>query len=194
MIKKKNKNNLLTAKQLAFCDEYLVDLNATQAAIRAGYVGANVRCTASELLAKPNISDEIARRMQDRQRRTEITQDKVLSELAKIAFFDVRKIVNESGRLLQIKDIDDQTAGAIVSIDISKNGNEEFGGNEILKLRFADKRAALVDIGKHLGMFKEKMEITGNDGGPINLTTVDPKKISTSALAEILAAKDAAGA
>ena len=192
MMTKKNKNNLLTTRQLTFCDEYLIDLNATQAAIRAGYSGPHVRKTASDLLAKPDISDEIAKRMQDRERRTEITQDKVLSELAKIAFFDIRKIVDASGRLLQIKELNDQTAGAIVSIDISKNGNEEFGGNEILKLRFADKRAALVDIGKHLGMFKDKVEITGDGGGPINVTTVDPKKISTSALAEILAAKDAA--
>ena len=79
----------LTEKQKRFCEEYLIDLNATQAAIRAGYAAKNARVIASQNLAKVNIQQYISERMQDRSKRTEITADTVLGELAKIAAADV---------------------------------------------------------------------------------------------------------
>jgi phage terminase small subunit len=177
----KNKNSTLTTKQLSFCSEYLVDLNATQAAIRAGYSGPNVRKTASDLLAKPDIQEEVARRMKLREKRTEITQDRVLAELANIAFFDIRKTVDQEGRPLPLNQLDNETARAIISADICKFGNAEVGIGEITKLRFSDKRAALVDIGKHLGMFKDKIEVTGENGAPINFA-YDLSKMTTEEL------------
>ncbi|WP_213431657.1 terminase small subunit, partial [Paenibacillus dendritiformis] len=74
----------LTAKQKAFVQEYLIDLNATQAAIRAGYSAKTARKIGAENLTKPDIQKAIQEAMERREKRTEITQDRVLQELAKI--------------------------------------------------------------------------------------------------------------
>lgn len=163
----------LTDKQRLFVDEYLVDLNATQAAIRAGYSTDTARSIGSENLSKPDIQEFIAERMKDRENRTQITQDKVLKELAKLAFFDIRKIYDDSGNLIPITELDDDSAAAIVGIDVVevKVGDSENREVEYTKkLKLADKRASLVDIGKHLGMFGDKVTATINHSGNVNLT------------------------
>ena len=83
----------LTPKQRAFVREYLIDLNATQAAIRAGYSEKAARSVAAENLTKPNIASAIDAAMKLRAERTDITADRVLKELAKIGFADIRKAV-----------------------------------------------------------------------------------------------------
>lgn len=103
----------LTAKQAAFVREYLVDLNATQAAIRAGYSKKTANVIASELLAKPNIQSAIQEEMKKRAERTEITADKVLKEFAKLAFFDPRKLFDDKGNPKDITELEDDTAGGI---------------------------------------------------------------------------------
>jgi phage terminase small subunit len=166
----------LTAKQARFVDEYLVDLNATQAAIRAGYSAKRADAIGYENLRKPEIADAISAAMKARAERTEITQDRVLAELAKIGFADIRRAVKwgdgiavtdpESGAveisngvaLVGSEQIDDATACAIAEVCQTAQG---------IKIKLHDKRAALVDIGRHLGMFTDKTEITGKDGGPI---------------------------
>ena len=74
----------LTAKQQRFCDEYLIDLNATQAAIKAGYSEKNARNIASENLAKPNISKYIAERMAEKEKSLIADQDEVLRYLTSV--------------------------------------------------------------------------------------------------------------
>lgn len=172
------RNSKLTPKQQSFADEYLVDLNATQAAIRAGYSEKTAGSQGFELLKKPEIADAIQSAMQERAERTGITQDRVLRELARIGFADIRKVVTWGNTELRVTDssgedaievyhglalkaadeIDDETAAAIAEVSQGRDG---------LKIKFHDKRAALVDIGRHLGMFKEKVEMTGPNGGPI---------------------------
>lgn len=183
----------LNPRQLRFVDEYLIDLNATQAAARAGYKpGPTAEVQGARLLGNDRVKALISKRMKDRQERTEITQDRVLQELARLAFFDVRKLVGENGKPIPIQELDDDTARAVVGLDIARIGNLEIGEGEVLKFKIADKRAALVDIGKHLGMFKDKVELTGPNGSPLQVATVDPSKLSTETLAEIMAARDAA--
>lgn len=166
----------LTAKQSRFVAEYLIDLNGTQAAVRAGYSPKTANEQAARLLANVSVQSALQAAMTRREIRTEITQDKVLRELAKIGFSDIRKAVKwgdsvavlneDSGEmvmthglaLLASDAIDDETASAIAEVSESKQG---------LKVKFHDKRAALVDIGKHLGMFTDKVELTGKNGGPI---------------------------
>lgn len=164
----------LTPKQQRFVEEYLVDLNATQAAIRAGYSERTARQIGDENLSKPDIASAIKAAMAERSERTEITQDMVLSELAKIGFADIRKAVvwraNVTGmvqdddgserlavtnevQLVDSDKLDDATAGAVA--EISQNAQ---GG---LKIKLHDKQAALVNIGRHLGMFKDKVEHSG---------------------------------
>ncbi|MEJ2896238.1 terminase small subunit [Bordetella avium] len=169
----------LTAKQRRFVDEYLVDLNATQAAIRAGYSKKTARQIGEENLSKPDIAKAVQEAQAARSKRTEITQDMVLRELAKIGFADIRKVVNWGSTTLQAgvdddgnpttevhhglvlvasNEIDDATAAAI---------SEVSEGREGLKVKFHDKKGALVDIGRHLGMFKDRVEHSGPGGGPI---------------------------
>jgi len=174
----------LTPKQRAFVREYLIDLNATQAAIRAGYSENTAHAIGHENLSKPEIADAIVSAMELRAKRTDITADRVLQELAKIGFSDIRKAVKWQSSLITEEDnpdggdiaviktvvtntvqmiasdeIDDDTAACIS--EVSQNAT---GG---IKIKLHDKRAALVDIGKHLGMFKERVEHTGANGGPI---------------------------
>lgn len=191
----------LTAKQRAFVREYLIDLNATQAAIRAGYSESTARSTGAENLTKPAVASAIEAAMKLRAERTDITADRVLKELAKIGFADIRKavkwqtamiteednpeggdvavlktIVTNTVQMVASEEIDDDTAAAIA--EVSQNAT---GG---VKIKLHDKRAALVDIGKHLGMFKERVELTGKDGGPIQ-TEVSARDILAGKLARL---------
>lgn len=160
----------LTAKQRRFVDEYLIDLNATQAAIRAGYSAKTANEQGARLLANVSVQALLTERIKDRERRTEITQDKVIAELAKIGFADIRKAVQwgpelrvvdqETGEtaiangvsLVDSEKIDSDTAAAISEISQTAQG---------VKVKLHDKRAALVDIGRHLGMFKDRIEHSG---------------------------------
>ena len=152
----------MTDKQKLFCDEYLIDLNATRA-YKAVYKTCKKDETASvngsKLLRNTKVQAYIAERMQAREKRTEITQDMVLKELAKIAFLDIRKMYDDKGNLKYIHDIDEDTAGAIASIESVEEfagygqDREQIGYNK--KVKMSDKAKALELIGKHLGMFKE---------------------------------------
>lgn len=175
----------LTAKQRRFVEEYLVDLNATQAAIRAGYSKKTARQIGEENLSKPDIAAAVREAQEARSARTEITQDMVLTELAKIGFADIRKIVRWGTTELRVAEgdeddtmphhglaligsdeIDDETAAAIAEVSEGREG---------LKVKMHDKKGALVDIGRHLGMFKDKVEHSGPGGGPIPVmpTTIE---------------------
>jgi len=90
------KNEEVTEKQKRFCEEYLIDLNGTQAAIRAGYSTTSAHSTASEILSYPNIQDYLSQRQKELQEATGVTQKRILEEYAKIAFFDIRNIYDEN--------------------------------------------------------------------------------------------------
>lgn len=163
----------LTPKQRRFVDEYLIDLNATQAALRAGYSPKTADQIGSELLQKTTVAEALQARMKAREQRTEITQDRVLTELAKIGFFDVRKLFHGDGSPKSIADLDDATAAAVAGLDVVNIGNQDAGIGQVMKYKIADKRAALVDIGRHLGMFPGKLELTGKDGGPVEISRIE---------------------
>jgi phage terminase small subunit len=165
--------NDLTAKQEQFVAEYLIDLNATQAAIRAGYSENSAHVIGCENLSKPNVQSAIADAMGKRQKRTEITQDRVLAELAKIGFANMQNYMraNAGGDpYLDFSAITEDQAAALseVTVEDYTDGRGE-GAREVKRVKFklCDKRAALVDLGRHLGMFKDKIELTGKDGEPL---------------------------
>lgn len=143
----------LTAKQQRFCDEYLVDLNATQAAIRAGYSPRTAEQAASRLLTIVKVSDEIAREMAERSKRTGINQDRVVKELAKLAFVNIADVVDLENATVRISATDEDLA-CIQSVKIKPS---EFGTEREIKLY--DKKASLELLGRHLGMFKDKLEV-----------------------------------
>lgn len=163
----------LTAKQQRFVDEYLVDLNATQAAIRAGYSEKTARSTGSENLTKPNIQAAITEGRRKQSKRTEITADRVLAELALLGFANMEdyiRIDNDGDPYINLSELTREQAAAIseVAVDDYTEGRGK-NARDVRKVRikFHDKKGALVEIGKHLGMFVERHELTGKDGGPI---------------------------
>ncbi len=177
----------LTEKQNIFADEYLVDLNATRA-YKAAYPRIKSDDTAAaagaRLLRNVKVAEYIQKRMDDRAKRTEITQDKVLRELAKLGFFDIRKLFDENGKPLDIVSLDNETAACIAGLDVmdiydGSGDDKEFTGY-IKKYKVADKLKALELLGKHLGMFKDKVELSGqvDSNNPYaGLTTEELKKL-----------------
>lgn len=145
----------LTPKQEQFCQEYLIDLNATQAAIRAGYRENTAKQIGSENLSKPDIQVKLKVLMNQRAKRTEITSDRVLKEIARIAFFDIRKIYDDNGNLKHISELDDDSAAVLIGMDhyTEMSDGEEIG--KTTKVKLADKKGALDSLGRHLGLFEK---------------------------------------
>ena len=186
----------LTDKQKLFADEYLIDLNATRA-YKAVYKSCKkdetARVNGSKLLTNTNVAEYINQRMKDREKRTEITQDKVLSELAAIAFAkgsDFAKVVEEPIILHGCYVMDPDT-GKIRTEDVVRitptdklpedkqkaiSGIKQ--GKYGIEISTCDKVRALELLGRHLGMFKDKVEVTGNINNPYeNLSTDELKKL-----------------
>ena len=138
-----------------FCQEYVVDLNGTQAYIRAGYSERGAEASASKLLANPKVKARIAELQAKVASKLEITAERVLMETARIAYSDPRKLFNEDGSLKHIKDLDDDTAAAISGI--------EYDGT-VRKIRRYDKNAALANLGKHLKLFRDQVELNIGEG------------------------------
>jgi phage terminase small subunit len=151
----------LTGKQRRFVAEYLIDLNATQAAIRAGYSERTASAIGAENLKKPQIVDAISVSMKDRGARTEVTSDRVLLEAARLALFDPRKLFDGAGNPKPIHELDDDTAAAIAGVEVIQICGEE-GPAIIKKYKISDKNSALEKLFKHHGLY-EKDHKQAND-------------------------------
>lgn len=174
----------LTPKQQRFVEEYLVDLNATQAAIRAGYSQKTAGQIGERLLKKVEIQQALTERMKAREQRTEVTQDKIVKELAKIAFGDPRNVMSWGPNGVNLKDSADLTDDQAAFVSEVSETTTEHGGS--LKLKTNDKLKALDLLAKHLGMFKDKVEVTGKDGGPVESQTVIVDEAAIQAAVEKL--------
>ena len=148
----------MTEKQKIFADEYLIDLNATRA-YKVAYPrvknAETAAAAAARLLKNVKVAVYIQKRMEERQKRTEITQDRVLEELAAIAFARATDYAEVKGECVRIKDTDalaEQQIRAIAGIKEGKYG---------IELKLNDKEKALELLGRHLGMFKDKLEVSG---------------------------------
>jgi phage terminase small subunit len=147
----------LTAKQKRFIEEYLVDLNATQAAIRAGYSPHTAKEIGCENLSKPHIRARVEKELAERSKRTGVNQDRVIRELARIALVNPVDVINMDEATIKEMASADDTA-AILSVKVKKIPSEE-GTITEREIRMADKIKALELLGKHLGMFNEKLNI-----------------------------------
>lgn len=148
----------LNDKQVRFCEEYLIDLNATQAAIRAGYSKATANRIASENLSKPDIQEKIKDLMSERSTRTQITSDQVLNEFWSIAQDDIKNYLkfytDPSGTIkVELKNSDEIDTKNIGEISLGKDGQFKF------KRYCRDN--ALLQVGRHLGMFTDNVNNSG---------------------------------
>ena len=148
----------MTDKQSRFVEEYLVDLNATQAAIRAGYSPKTAQVIAAENLSKPMIAQAIQLQIEERSRRTEITQDRVLNELAKIGFLNIADILNMDDATVERLSRED--AAAIASMKVRRT-HTEAGDVVEREVKICDKLKALELLGRHVGLFDTRVQVSG---------------------------------
>lgn len=149
----------MTKKQKRFVEEYLIDLNATQAAIRAGYSPDSARDIGCENLTKPNIKAAIDKAEAKRSRRTGINQDRVLREIAKLAFVNPVDVIDMDTATIHGEANRDDTA-CIASVKVKTIPTED-GEITEREVKTYNKLNALELLGKHLGMFTDKLKMEG---------------------------------
>ncbi len=152
----------LTAKQEMFVQEYLIDLNATQAAIRAGYSTKTAKEIGSRLLTNVNVRARVDEAIAERSRRLGVCQDRIVNELAKIAFVNPADVVNFDEATVKAAAAEYDTA-AILSVKVKKSYSDT-GETTEREVKLNDKVKALELLGKHHGMFKDNVNISGDLG------------------------------
>lgn len=164
----KGKQRKLNDRQLKFCEEYIIDLNAKRAAIAAGYSEKTAEVQASNLLRNIKVAEKVQALMNNRSKRTEITADKVLQEIAAIAFADAKELFDQDGNMRPLDEIADTTAISEVTKTTMKNGNVK------QSIKTYDKLRALELLGKHLVLFTDKIDhsTNGNDMPPAQVIQV----------------------
>lgn len=145
----------MTDKQKRFCEEYMIDLNATQAAIRAGYSPKTAQEQSARLLSNVMVQNRIAQLQAEQSRRTGVSADRVVRELAKIAFVNAGDLIDAKTASLKDGAARDDLA-AVQSVKVKMFGED--GLEQEVKL--ADKLKALDLLGRHLGMFNGRTEET----------------------------------
>jgi phage terminase small subunit len=161
----------MTPKQAQFVEEYLIDLNGTQAAIRAGYSAKTANRAASELLSKPDIQEALQVKQRERSARTGVTADRVILELARIAFADPRNIMSWGPDGVVLKESSELSADhAAIVAEVSET--RTVGGGSI-KAKLWSKSDALEKLARHLGLYSDKAEVDVNLT-EIRRTIIDP--------------------
>lgn len=149
------KVNRLTDKQDRFCEEFILDLNGTQSAIRAGFSQATAGSIAFELLKKPEIQDRIAELKAERSKRTAIDAEKVVAELAKLGFYNIKNYY-KGGRLKALEDLTDEEAAAIQEVKTKEFFIGDEGGKIVETVfKMQPKIPALEALGKHTGIYEK---------------------------------------
>lgn len=138
----------------------MIDLNATQAAIRAGYSTDTAMEQGYQLLQKTSVSNAISHAMAHRSRRTGITQDRVLRELAKVAFVNANDVIDPDSATVRADAAEDDLA-CIQSVKV-KTSESEMGSSSEREIKLYDKMRALEMLGKHLGLFERRDHSNGN--------------------------------
>jgi phage terminase small subunit len=167
---------MLNLQQQRFVAAYIESGNATTAAIKAGYSKKTAHAQGSRLLKHAEVKRAIKKPLQKAFDSIELTADRVLKEIARLSFFDIRKLVDNTGKPLPLHELDDDTAAAIVGLDVVNVGNEDKGVAEILKFKLADKKGALDLAARHLRLLTDKVEVTGKDGAP--LESANPNELA----------------
>jgi phage terminase small subunit len=175
----------LTSKQQRFVDEYLIDLNATQAAIRAGYSQKTANEQGARLLANASVQAAIVERIKARTERTKINADWVLRTLTEEATADLADLYDEAGNLKPVKDWPlVWRTGLVVGIEsieeFEGQGKERKFIGYTRKVKLSDRIKHKELIGKHVDVaaFRERHEITGKGGGPIQSQAVTPEQLA----------------
>jgi phage terminase small subunit len=164
----------LNARQRAFVAEYVIDLNASRAAIRAGYSSVAANVAGSTLLANRNVANAVEHALASRLARTQITQDTVLNEMAILALARIDHYeLDDQGQVRLTANAPEGAMAAVKSIKrrvtFSKQGDKTIEAELVMH----DKTAPLKLMGRHVGLFADRVEHTGKDGKPIAIERVE---------------------
>lgn len=156
----------MTPKQSLFVQHYLIHLNATQAAKDAGYSPKTAYSMGQRLLKNVEIQKALQEANEERSKKTGITRERVLEALGQVAFGDIRALYSEGGNLLPIPQLPDDAAVLLAGFDVSVIKARDDGDEDemVKKVKLVDRLRALEMIGRHLGMFNDKLEVSGNVG------------------------------
>lgn len=166
----------MNPRQARFVEEYLIDLNATQAAIRSGYSARSAEVQGSRLLSNANVADAVARAKAERSARIGLTQDRVIEELVAIGFARMPEYVEwGTGSQMVLKrsdSLDERQAAAVAQVTESEKFVKTIGEGEQLmsrerSIKLHDKVGTLKLLGQHIGMFPDRHEISGPGGAEI---------------------------
>lgn len=166
----------MTEKQKKFCEEYLVDLNATQAAIRAGYSSKTANEQGSQLLANISVRARIDEALAEQSKRTGVTADRVVRELARVAFVNAPNVIDLDNATVKEEACADDTA-AIASVKVKTIPTADGMGVE-REIKLADKLKALELLGRRLGLFTDNVNLSGE--GVVQIVDNIPSKTNQS--------------
>ena len=176
------KERPITRRQQRFIEEYMIDLNGTQAAIRVGYKPNTARTVAADLLALPNIKAAVDKAMKDLSLRTGVTAERVVKELALVGFANMADFINvDDEGIITVKSLDALPEGSSRVIKkvkqkrlrrITPNGKDTII-KENYEFELCEKVKSLELLARHLGILHDKKEHTGKDGGPLTVELVD---------------------
>ncbi len=159
-----NKNKQLTPRQKRFCEEYVILLNGTQSALKAGFKKRSAAEQSTRLLKNVKVQKFIAELQSEISERNKLSADMIVAELRKIAFWDIRTFVGKNQEVKDISKLTGDEAAPVVGIKTKKTTYRQDGKdvNEVTtELKLSDKRAALVDLGRHLGVFEKDNDQKG---------------------------------
>lgn len=175
----------LNPKQRRFVDEYLIDLNATQAAIRAGYSERSARQHADAMLSRPHIAAAVAEAQATRSKRIEVDIDYVVKRMVEIDRMDVLDIMTDQMNLKPVSEWPLVWRQYLSGFDLAEmfegSGQDRDMVGILKKIKWPDKTKNLELLGRHLGMFKERVELTGKDGAPIQQVSMNAEEFATIA-------------
>jgi phage terminase small subunit len=182
----------MTPKQTLFVAEYLANgLNATKAAVSAGYAEKSADVEGARLLVNAKVAAEISKKTEKVLAKLDYSVERTLNEIARLAFFDVRKIFEADGSLKNIHTIDDDSAAAIAGLEVTElfdpvQQKDAAGGEPqkhiyglLKKIKLADKGSALDKLMRYHSLYRDKMEHLGKNGGPVEFIVTraySPKK------------------
>lgn len=147
-----------TGKKKRFAEEYIIDLNATKAAQRAGYSLKTAYSIGQRTLGEPDVQEYVRHLQEERSYRTEITADRVLTALGLVGFGDIRQFF-EDGKLRRIEELPEEVASMLSGFDVSTTNRGEGEVEYIAKIKTNDRLKALELMGRHLGMFTDNMHV-----------------------------------
>lgn len=175
----------MSPKQQQFVHEYMIDLNATEAAARAGYSDPNY---GRQLLTIPDVQNAIQKKREKLQKRTDITAERVLNEEKTIAYIDPRGIIDETGALIPLQDLPEELARAIASVKVIERFDKDNNRTVTHEYKFWDKGRSLERVSRHLGLYNDSV-IIKMDAGLKAIMAILPPDIQEQVMTKLSESK-----